>query len=182
MKVANEISSLQFKLAPSAWREISLVISIHVIFLHLACVDNQPDNNAVSVVQDHETKMASDFSPLQQSATSPCWTQLNDVLRNRLGWLHHSVSCDDLSPVEAAEQFSNFVSDLLQEYGVMKPSCGNGRHRPRQIEIAVQNLSLLKNNSRKDMNRSKEFLHVVRAHNKAGTKVLSFRPEPQEYV
>ena len=43
LKVANEISSLQFKLAPSAWREISLVISIHVIFLHLACVDNQPE-------------------------------------------------------------------------------------------------------------------------------------------
>ena len=31
------------KLAPSAWREISLVISIHLIFLHLACVDNQPE-------------------------------------------------------------------------------------------------------------------------------------------
>ena len=41
LKVANEISSLQFKLAPSAWCEISLVISIHVIFLHLAYVDNQ---------------------------------------------------------------------------------------------------------------------------------------------
>ena len=43
LKVANEISSLQFKLAPSAWREISLVVSIHVIFLHLAYVDNQPE-------------------------------------------------------------------------------------------------------------------------------------------
>ena len=43
LKVANEISSLQFKLAPSAWLEISLVISIHVIFLHLAYVDNQPE-------------------------------------------------------------------------------------------------------------------------------------------
>ena len=43
LKVANEISSLQFKLAPSAWREISLVISIHVIFLHLTYVDNQPE-------------------------------------------------------------------------------------------------------------------------------------------
>ena len=43
LKVANEISSLQFKLAPSAWCEISLVISIHVIFLHLAYVDNQPE-------------------------------------------------------------------------------------------------------------------------------------------
>ena len=43
LKVANEISSLQFKLASSAWREISLVISIHVIILHLAYVDNQPE-------------------------------------------------------------------------------------------------------------------------------------------
>ena len=48
LKVANEISSLQFKLAPSAWREISLVISIHVIFLHLAYVDNQPEIDCIS--------------------------------------------------------------------------------------------------------------------------------------
>ena len=47
LKVANEISSLQFKLAPSAWREISLVISIHVIFLHLAYVDNQPEIDCI---------------------------------------------------------------------------------------------------------------------------------------
>ena len=49
LKVANEISSLQFKLAPSAWCEISLVISIHVIFLHLAYVDNQPEIQRISL-------------------------------------------------------------------------------------------------------------------------------------
>ena len=47
LKVANEISSLQFKLAQSAWCEISLVISIHVIFLHLAYVDNQPEIDCI---------------------------------------------------------------------------------------------------------------------------------------
>jgi len=110
--------------------------------------------------------MASNLSSSQQSATSPCWTQLNDLLRTRLGWLHHSLGCDDLSPVEAAEQFSNFVSDLLQEYGVVKSSSGSGRHRPRRIEVAVQNLSLMKNNSRKGPSHSNELLHLVRAHNK----------------
>ena len=43
LKVTNEIGSFQFKLVPSAWCEISLVISIHMIFLHLAYVDNQPE-------------------------------------------------------------------------------------------------------------------------------------------
>ena len=43
LKVTNEIGSFQFKLVPSAWCVISLVISIHMIFLHLAYVDDQPE-------------------------------------------------------------------------------------------------------------------------------------------
>ena len=50
LNVANGISSLQFKLTPSAWREISWFISIHVIFLHLAYVDNQPEIDCIAAI------------------------------------------------------------------------------------------------------------------------------------
>ena len=32
------------------------------------------------------------------------------------------LGCDVLPPVEAAEQFSNILGDLLLEYGLTKPS------------------------------------------------------------
>ena len=85
------------------------------------------------------TSMAAEFSRHGQHATSLCWSQLDEILRDRLAWLHHSLGSDGLPPTEAAEQFSNIVGDLLLEYGLTKsPYCrGNGRHRPRRIESTL---------------------------------------------
>ena len=73
LKVANEISSLQFKLAPSAWCEISLVISIHVIFLHFAYVDNQPeiDGNDVIIINWFEITRSCHIVPSTRFRASP---------------------------------------------------------------------------------------------------------------
>ena len=112
------------------------------------------------------TKMVYASTSSQQYANSPCWTLLNETLRERLGWLHFSSGCDDLAPAEAAEQFSNIVGDLLMEYGITEPPCVHGWHRPRRIETTLQNLSALKKNSHKNLPNSKDFLYIFRAHNK----------------
>ena len=103
----------------------------------------------------------------EQHAMLPSWTQLDSILRDRLGWLHHSLSCDSLPAVEAAAQFSNIVSDLLMEHGLVKCAQPRGRHRPRRIEETLKHLSTMKNNSRKHMqNDNGNFITLVRSHNK----------------
>jgi len=76
---------------------------------------------------------------------------LDSILRDCLGWLHHSLGCDSLVAVETAVQFSNIVGDLLMEFGLIKSSNCSGHHRPRCIETSVKNLSIMKNTSRKYM-------------------------------
>ena len=110
--------------------------------------------------------MVTNFSRHGQDATSPYWSQLDGILRNRLAWLYHSLGCDVLLPTEAAEQFSNIVGDLLLEYGLTRSSSCNGRHRPRQIETTIRNLSMMKNSLRKNIKSDRNFIDVVRAHNK----------------
>jgi len=72
--------------------------------------------------------MVSDLSPSEQHATPPSWSHLDNILRDRLGWLHHSLGCDSLPAAEAAVQFSNVVSDLLMEFRLIKSSYCSGRH------------------------------------------------------
>ena len=110
--------------------------------------------------------MATNFSCHWQDATSPCWSQLDGILRNRLAWLHHSLGCDVLLPTEAVEQFSNIVGDLLLEYRLTRSSSCNGRHRPCQIKTTLQNLSMMKNSLRKNIKSDRNFIDVVRTHNK----------------
>ena len=83
--------------------------------------------------------------PQEQYATTPCWLQLDEILRDRLAWLHHSIGRNVLSPDEGAEQFSHIVGDLLLEYQVIALPSGNGRHRPRRLETTLENLSAMKN-------------------------------------
>ena len=52
------------------------------------------------------------FTSDEQYATTPCCIRLDEILRDRLGWLHHSLGSDVLAPSEAAEQFSHIVGDL----------------------------------------------------------------------
>ena len=111
--------------------------------------------------------MALDSSSSEQYATPPSWPHLDRILRDRLGWLHHSLSCDSLSAVEAAVQFSSIVGDLLMEFGLIKSSNCSGHHHPRRIETSVKNLSIMKNASRKYMQSDNgNFITLVRAHNK----------------
>ena len=63
--------------------------------------------------------MATDLSSFEQHATPPSWSHLDQILHDRLGWLHHLLSCGMLSAVEAAVQFSNIMADLLLEYGLV---------------------------------------------------------------
>ena len=111
--------------------------------------------------------MAAVLSSPEQYATSPSWPQLDMILRDRLCWLHHSLSCDLLPAAEAAAQFSNIVFDLLMEYGVVHCTQPRGRHHPRHIETTLRNLAVMKNDSRKFMQRDNgNFLTLVRSHNR----------------
>ena len=111
--------------------------------------------------------MADNLSRHEQYATPLCWSELDENLRTRLAWLHHSLGRDVLPPVEVAEQFSNILGDLLLEYGLTTSSSYNGRHRPRRIETTLTALSTMKNHSRKYMKSDAgNFLNIVRAHNK----------------
>ena len=73
----------------------------------------------------------------EQYATTPCWPQLDEILRDLLAWLHHSIGRNVLSLDEGAEQFSHIVSDLLLEYQVITLPSGNGRHRLRRLETTL---------------------------------------------
>ena len=111
--------------------------------------------------------MATDFSSSEQQATPPSWSHMDRILRGRLGWLHHSLGQDLLPAVEAAEQFSYIVGDLLAEYGLVHSISCSGRHRPRRIETSVGNLAKMKNLSRKSMQSDNaNFITLVRTHNK----------------
>ena len=57
---------------------------------------------------------AAEFPSHGQHASSLCWSQLDEILRDRLAWLHHSLGSDVLPPVEAAEQLPVFL--LLTGY------------------------------------------------------------------
>ena len=92
----------------------------------------------MTALLEYVVNMASPPRPQQQYAKPPpCWPHLDDILRNRLAWLHHSIGRDALSPTEGAREFSHIVSDLLLEYEVITlPTC-NGRHRPRKMEMTA---------------------------------------------
>ena len=64
--------------------------------------------------------MAYSVPPEEQYATTPCWPRSDEILRDRLAWLHHSLGCNQLALDEAADQFSHIVSDLLLKYGIIK--------------------------------------------------------------
>jgi len=115
------------------------------------------------------TSMVAELSRHGQHATLLCWSQLDQILSDRLARLHHSLGNDVLPPAEAAQQFSNIVGDLLLEYGLSKSAYygTNGRHRPRHIESTLLSLSVTKNRLHKNINsNSQGFIDVVRAHNK----------------
>ena len=113
------------------------------------------------------TNIATNLSPCEQYATSPGWPQLAKILRDRLEWLHHSLSCNLLPAAEAAVQFSNILADLLVEYGLINSQHCSGRHRPRCTEKSLENLSVMKNVLRKNMHSdSGNFVILVQAHNK----------------
>ena len=52
------------------------------------------------------------LSPLEQYATSSSWSQLDRILCHRLGWLHHSVSCDLLPAYISKEMYISFSEDI----------------------------------------------------------------------
>ena len=92
---------------------------------------------------------------------------MNEILRDRLAWLHHLIGRDVLAPAEGAGDFSHIVSDLLLEYGMMtSPNC-NGRHRPRRMETILKNLTAMRNASRRHMEGDEgNFITLVQTHNK----------------
>ena len=113
--------------------------------------------------------MASELSSSNEYRNnSPCWSALDDILRQRLSVLHHSLGSSIVDPATAADDFSHVVGELLLEQGIIsvtpRPS-SSGPHRPRPIETTLNNLSRMKNTARKCIKtHCDNFLNLVRAH------------------
>ena len=70
--------------------------------------------------------------------TSPCWSDVDVILRQRLSILHHSLGSAIVDPATAAEDFLNAVRGLLLEQGIITVTSSSGPkgpHRLRPIEI-----------------------------------------------
>ena len=81
--------------------------------------------------------------------TSPCWLDVDAILRQRLSIFHHSLGIDIVDPATAAEDFLNALRGLLLEQGIITVTSSSGpkgphRLRPiesRPIESTLRNLS-----------------------------------------
>ena len=85
-------------------------------------------------------------SPSEYHNSLSCWSVIDEILPQCLNVLHHSLGCDVVDPIEAAEMFSNTIRDVLLEYEVIVPGLEQrGPHRQRPVESTLRNLSQMQN-------------------------------------
>ena len=95
------------------------------------------------------------------------WTTVNTQIEERLSTLLRDLSAKILGTSEAAVAFSNIITRVLTDYGVIKER-PNGNHRPRRMEQVVSSLAIMKKKARMNIrNAPGEFLNIMRLHNKA---------------
>jgi len=137
----------------------------------VSCPDptNFVDYSTKCVGSGHETSVALTMPPSHKYCNSlPCWSVINELSRQRLFAVHHSLGSGTIDPAEAAETFSDIVGELLLECEVIiRNSESKGPHCPRPIENTLRKLSKMKNAARKSSNVDHDkFVHLVRAHNR----------------